>query len=79
MTDKFDFEPIVRLHEPHERVCLEVGEDPDIEGLVQLRTPDKESKTYYGEIRLTVSSDKARQLAAALISVANQLDAQYTK
>lgn len=79
MTDKFQFEPIIRLREPNEGVCIEVGEDPDLEGLVQLRTPDRESKLYYGEIRLTVSPNKARQLAEALISVANQLDAQYTK
>lgn len=79
MSNQFDIETIIRLHEPMEYAYLEIGEDPDIPRIVQLRTPNKESVEYYGDINLSLSPEKARQLGAALIQIADFLDASNTK
>lgn len=77
MTDENTFyvEPLVRLWTPNERdTFLDVGRDGDDFGLVELRTGNEKSAQYYGEIRLALNPDMARQLGRALIEVADRLD-----
>jgi hypothetical protein len=73
MTDKFEIEPVVRLHS-EDGACLEVGTDPDIPGLVEIRTPNQVSKEYFGDIRLAMDIPKTRQLIAALTHVCDAVE-----
>lgn len=76
MTDIFEVEPLVRLHEDNEsNVYLEIGSDPDCPNWVQIRTSNTKSSEYYGDVRLSLSPAKVRQFCAALTTVADQLEA----
>mgnify|MGYP003409545887 CR=1 FL=1 len=69
--DKVAVETVVRLHTMD--AVLEVGTDPDTGSAVELRTPDKRSADYYGEISLMLDPDFAIAVAHALLKVAATL------
>ena len=65
-------EVIRRVRDDKEGVCLEVR--PDGSGWIELSAPDEESQQYFGKIRLTMDTEMAKELGAALIASAG--DAQ---
>ena len=76
MTPKFGYEPMIRLHAPQEQnVFIEVSSDGDIPEFLNIATTNPESKEYYGAFSMSMSTEQARQLARAILSVADQLDA----
>jgi hypothetical protein len=76
MSDKFGYDPMVRLHEPYEKnVFIEIAGDADIPELLCISSRhNSESLEYFGDFSITMSTEKARQFAQAIISVANLLD-----
>lgn len=71
MDEKHEIEHVVRIH--NSEATLEVGTDPDTSSFVEIRTPDKRSEDYYGEIRLALPKEAALLLAAAIKRVADSL------
>ena len=74
MTDTFEVEPIVRLHSKYESAYIEVGTDPDFPEIIQIRTMDEKSRDYFGPVSLSLGVAHIRQLAEALIHVANAVE-----
>lgn len=55
-------------------VFLEIGTNPEMPSLVQLRTTaDVSSLEYFGEISLSLTPEKAEQLAKDILSVAKSV------
>lgn len=70
MEHKTTMETIRRLYDDVEGVYVEVGPDSDGLGMVQISTPDKKSKEWFGDIRLVLSPLRARILATMLLDAA---------
>lgn len=68
MTNDVSTEVIRRIH--IDRHYLEVGENGDNPDFIELRTATTANKEYFGEVRLTLSPDAARQLGEALVEAA---------
>ncbi len=63
-----------RIYNDDYGVFIEVGPDADgLGGLVEVRTIDAESKKHYGELRLTIDPEMAKQLAFALLKAADEV------
>lgn len=73
MNEKIEVEPIIRLH-AEDGAYLELGTSPDVPENVQIRTLNKVSKEYFGDISLSLDIPKARQLAAALNRLCDALE-----
>lgn len=73
MIKQFEVEPLVRLH-GQDGACIEIGTDPDIPEIVQIRTPNAKSVEYYSEICLSLDTAHMRQLIKALTDVCNAVD-----
>ena len=69
---EIEVENVVRLHTSE--ATLEVGTDADTGSHVEIRTPDKRSNEWYGEVRLSLSPDIATALAHAILKVAGTLE-----
>jgi len=70
-------ENIVRMYVENEHgACLELCPNPDApDDSIALHTPDKVSKDWFGDIRLTfLNSEECRQLGKALIKYADDFD-----
>lgn len=60
--------------------CVEIGEDSDCPGLLELRTMGSENKEYFGVVNLTAMTPEfARHLGLALCAAANEQEAKETK
>lgn len=71
---KFSTEVFRKIWDDEDGCYLQVGPDGDSLDLVELRTVDEESKKYYGDIRIAMWPDQARQVAAALIACADEME-----
>ena len=74
MTESHSLETLRRVYDDREGVCLEIGPDSDSLDLVEMRTPNKESVAYYGEVRLTFLPAQARLVAKALMMAADEAE-----
>jgi hypothetical protein len=73
----YSLEPCFKLYDDSEGVLLEVGVNPDFPDIILLHTPNKESKEFYGDVRLSLSKEQASYLADALlrqIELMNELE-----
>lgn len=63
---KYELEKTYKVWDTYERAYLEIGEDSEIDQFIQLRTPNERSRTYYGDILLSLSVEHAERLIQAL-------------
>jgi len=70
MADDFEIKHVVKLWVPDEG-----GTWAEVPGLVEVRTTDKASKDYFGNLSLVLSPTKAKALAEALRTVAETINA----
>lgn len=74
MAEKFSTETVRRIFNDEDGVCIEVGPDRDSLDLVEIGIPEGESRKYYGDLRLALHPEQARQLAAALVACAVEME-----
>ena len=67
----FSREMLYRIHDEQEGVFIEVGEYPDDPPLIEIRVPDRKSKTFYGDFKLMLELDQAEMLANSLLAAVN--------
>lgn len=60
-------EVLYRVH--YDRHFIEVGEDADGLGMIEIRTSG-ESAGYFGAVRLSITPEVAKHLGAALLNAA---------
>jgi hypothetical protein len=63
-----------RIYGDDKSAYLEVGEDGDCLGLIEVRTVDLHSENYYGKIRLPLMPKLARLLGQTLIKMADEME-----
>jgi hypothetical protein len=74
---KFSTEVVRKIWDDEDGVYYQVGPDGDSLDLVELRTVDEESKKFYGDVRLTMHPLQARQVAAALLACADEMEKKH--
>lgn len=71
MTDKVSVEVVRRVYDDSEGAFIEVGPGQDGFG-VEIRTTEKASREYFGEVQLCLSAALAAQVGAALIAASKE-------
>lgn len=72
-TKETSIEVVRQVHFLPEGVCLEIGPDREGLDLIELRTVGKANIDFYGPLRICLTHDMAKALAAALIASANEM------
>ena len=73
MKDSYTLETIKRVYDDSNGVYIEISLDPDTGTAISIRTTDKGSKEYFGEIDLTLQRGMAKLLGEALITMSQDL------
>jgi hypothetical protein len=63
---EYSVDPSFSVWDDKEGVRIRVGCDPDTPEIIQISTPDKRDKEWYGDIRLTLSIEHAKSLVDAI-------------
>lgn len=72
MEDEYELDAVYQVWDTREGICLEVRPHPEGGNALELHTPDKKSKEWYGDISLTLSKRQAITLAGALLKSAEE-------
>lgn len=62
----YSLEPCFKVYDDSSGTFLEVRVDPTIPDCILIHTPNKDSKEFYGDIRLTLSEEQSLLLANAI-------------
>lgn len=70
----FTVEVVRKVYDDENGVFIEIGPDCDGLGGIEVRTTDKESKEYYGDVRLSIHSKKQAVLIGnAILAAAEEM------
>jgi len=70
----FTVEVVRKVFDDENGVFIEVGPDCDGLGGIEIRTVDKESKEYYGDVRLSIhSKQQAILIGQAILAAAEDM------
>lgn len=65
---------IIRVYDDSEGTFIEIGPDGDGLGGIEVRTVDKNSREFFGEFRIVLSTkDFATKLAQAILELADYM------
>jgi hypothetical protein len=73
-NETYKTQHVLRVYGDDKDAFLEIGEDRDHLGLIEIRTTTEDSVNYYGNTRLPLTPKLAKMLGLALIKLAGEMD-----